>query len=157
MKKRTVPIILALIFILFLYVFANAFLLLDFSQDYRKIPNIEKVIFQRHRLSNIYYKRCFWGLCKSEPPVEFKPYHSDIPVLGIETLKDIIGEHNEIGQAVISPDSNYILYCELEYDYYNSGMTDDEYCYYRVYDVNTKEIITIYQGYKEWYNIGWLE
>ncbi|MBD5453613.1 MAG: hypothetical protein HDR30_04700, partial [Lachnospiraceae bacterium] len=74
-------------------------------------------------------------------------------------LLDSIDTENEIRQSVYSPDKKYILYCEKEYNYTKSDMTmtDDEYCYYRVYVIDTKEIITIYQGYREWYDLLWLE
>ena len=62
---------------------------------------------------------------------------------------------NTIDQLQISPNEKYILYREIEYGYYGDGMTGDEYCYYQILDLETGNIITIYQGYQEWYNISW--
>lgn len=62
---------------------------------------------------------------------------------------------NSIDQIEISPNEKNILYRETEYGYHGDGMTGDEYCYYRILDIETGTIITIYQGYQEWYNISW--
>ncbi|MBD5555844.1 MAG: hypothetical protein HDQ95_11040 [Roseburia sp.] len=44
-----------------------------------------------------------------------------------------------------------------KYDYKNTGITDDEYCYYRVYEIETGKNITIYQAYRAWYNLFWFD
>ena len=62
---------------------------------------------------------------------------------------------NTVEQIVISPDEQYILYQEIEYGYYGGYTSDDEYCYYRVVRVDSGETITIYQGYREWYELSW--
>ena len=72
-------------------------------------------------------------------------------------LLDCINTENKIRQSIYSPDKKYILYCEIEYGYNGTGITDDEYCYYRVYEIETGNIITIYQAYREWYNLFWFE
>ena len=72
-------------------------------------------------------------------------------------LHDLIDTDNVIRQSLYSPDMEYILYCEIEYDHTQSGMTDDEYCYYRVYDIRSGKNTMIYQGYREWYNLFWFE
>ncbi len=72
-------------------------------------------------------------------------------------ISDCIETDNEIRQSIYSPDKKYILYCEIEYDHYKTGITDDEYCYYRVYEIETDQITTIYQAYREWYDLAWME
>lgn len=130
-----------------------AFLPLDFSQEYRNAPNVENIIFQSNRQRDKFYIRCFWGLRKTKTPMDFESYQSDVTIKNL--LGNIVDERNQIRQAVVSPDGNYILYCEIQSGYKKTGLTDDEYCYYRVYNTKTSEIVTIYQGYQEWYNLGY--
>ncbi len=66
-----------------------------------------------------------------------------------------IREKNEIWQAIYSPEGNYILYCEIEWGARGTELTDDEHCYYRVYNMATGEIVTIYDAYREWYELYW--
>lgn len=127
---------------------------LDFSQDYKEIPGVENIVFQPNGRQNQFYKRTFWGLERTDAPAT--PISSeDDAVWEIDAFKDL-AESISVRQAIFSPDGNYILYCELEYNYTNSGLTDDEYCYYKVFDITTGEVIQIYGGYKEWYNLAWL-
>ena len=53
---------------------------------------------------------------------------------------------------VISPDGSLVLYQEIEY---RSSVTDDEECYYRVLNLVTNEVTTIYSGYREWLGYIW--
>ncbi len=131
-----------------------AFFPLDFSQDYKAISGIENVVFQRNGSSN-FYKRCFWGLERTDAPATPISSKDDETVWEIEAFADL-AEKTSIRQAILSPDGSYILYCELEYNYKNTGLTDDEYCHYKVFNVDTGEIVQIYGGYKEWYNLDWL-
>lgn len=62
---------------------------------------------------------------------------------------------NDISQAIGFPDGRYILYCEIVHNYYKTDMSDDEYCYYRVYDIETGTIVTIYAGYRQWFDLDW--
>lgn len=150
-----IGVIIAVIWLL--YVIACFFIRLDFSQDYHEIPGIENIIFQRNGRSEQYYKRCFWGLSRTEVPERFENYSADTSALVISELLNIIDVNHYIRQAVFSPDKNYILYCEIEAHYKKIGVTDDEYCYYKVCEVKSGEIITIYHTYREWYNLDWLE
>lgn len=71
---------------------------------------------------------------------------------------DSIKVEDAIEQIVFSPDNRYILYVEKDYGYYHKGnVTDDEYVYYRVYDIESKELITIYEGYRAFYKMEWQE
>ena len=132
-----------------------AFTPLDFSQDYKEIHGVENIIFQPNGRQNQFYKRTFWGLERTDVPTTPISWEDDKAVWEIEAFVDV-AEQTRIRQAILSPDGNYILYCELEYNYKNTGLTDDEYCYYKVFDIATGEVVTIYGGYKEWYNLGWL-
>lgn len=132
-----------------------AFSPLDFSQDYKEITGVENIVFQPNGRRDLFYKRSFWGLERADAPaIAIRP-EDDEAVWEVGAFADMV-ESTSIRQAILSPDGNYVLYCELEYNYKNSGLTDDEYCYYKVYDIATGEVVTIYSGYKEWYNLGWL-
>lgn len=138
---------------LILFQVLNIILPLDFSQDYRKVPGIERIVF-RDNWSEVYYERCFWGLKKSSVPVEEKHEIDATTLREMGALEDNISDH-QIREAVLSPDGNYVLYCEKEYNYTGSGLTDDEYCYYQVYSIDSGETVIIYGGYKEWYDLYW--
>lgn len=155
MKKRIVKSIMAAAVVMLLCMMANLIFPIDFSQDYRKISGIENIIFQSNAQRDRFYKRCFWGLVRTEAPVSFSQQKKDEVFLKTDVLQQYINSGNQISQIVVSPDGNYILYCEIDYNYKNTDMTDDEYCYYRVYDVKSKEVITIYEGYKEFYRLDW--
>lgn len=133
---------------------AGIILPLDLSQDYRSIPGIENIVFCTY-VDNTAYKRCFWGLRRAEPQQEYEVAKNGEVVPEAEALAETFEGKRELQQAVLSPDGNYILYKEILYDYTHSKMTDDEYCYYRVYDRRTGEITTIFQGYRKHYKIGW--
>lgn len=110
----------------------------DFTQDYRKIDSVEKIIFTNNWTKKSYC-RSFWGLqeCKTGNQDSFKD------------------EWFDENRTVYSPDGKYFLYVEVEYNYYNSTLTDDEYCYYKVKDLETGEEVTVYQGYRQWYAFHW--
>lgn len=136
-----------------LYSGIKFFLPFDISQDYRKVQGIENIIFGRSWGQQC-YKRVFWGLQRIEDP---QTDYSEICWESDDSkheLLDCIDTDNSIWRSVYSPDKKYILYCEI---HHCSGVTDDEYCYYRVYEIETGKIITIYQAYKEWYNLAWLD
>ncbi len=132
-----------------------AFTPLDLSQDYKDIPGIENIIFQPNGKQNQFYKRTFRGLKQTEAPTIPISAEDDEAVWEIDAFVDLT-ENTYICQAIISPDGNYILYCEIKYNYKGTGITDDEYCYYKVFNITTGEVLQIYGGYREWYNLGWL-
>lgn len=150
-KKYVLWLVLFIVVLVSSYLLA--FLPVDFSREYRKIPDVENIIFKPSGQSDRYYKRCIWGLGRTEAPAQFRQYQSvqHIP----EALQDMADNGNQVCQAVFSPDGKYILYSEIAYNYKNSGLTDDEYCYYKIYNIETKETVTIYQAYREWYNLDW--
>ena len=139
-----------------LYSGIKFFLPFDISQDYRKVQGIENIIFGRSWGQQC-YNRVFWGLQRIE---DSQTDYSEIcweSDDSMHELLDCIDTDNTICQSVYSPDKKYILYCEIKYNYTKSDITDDEYCYYRVYEIETDKIITIYQAYKEWYDLAWLD
>ena len=139
-----------------LYSGIKFFLPFDISQDYRKVQGIENIIFERSWGQQC-YKRVFWGLQRIEDPqIDYSEICWESDGSKYELL-DCIDTDNSIWRSVYSPDKKYILYCEIKYNYTKSDMTDDEYCYYRVYEIETGKIITIYQAYREWYNLAWLD
>ena len=127
---------------------------LDFSPDYHKIEGVENIVFHSN-WGNHLYQRCFWGLRKAGDTIEFKDQNESERMQMISELKRYVHSENSIRQAVASPDGKYILYCEIEYNYYKTDITDDEYCYYRVYEIETGDIVTIYKGYRQWYDLDW--
>lgn len=144
------------IFVWLLYSGARTFLKIDLSQGYLNVQGIENIVFERNGRHQC-YKRSFWGLEEIE---DFQVNRSDMSYESddsIYEISDFIDTDNEIRQSIYSPDKRYILYCEIEYDYKNTGITDDEYCYYRVYEIETGKIITIYQAYRAWYNLFWFD
>lgn len=152
-RSKGIIIFIGLVILAGVFYF-GIFLPLDFSQDYRKVQGIENIVFQQNRDGQC-YKRCFWGLRKTESP---QTDHSDMSYesdASIYELSNFINTDNEIYQSIYSPDKGYILYCEIEHK--GTGVTDDEYCYYRVYEIETDKIITIYQAYKEWYHLFWVD
>ena len=144
-------ILLIPIIVLFLSC-AKMFFHIDLSQDYRKIDGVENIIFCRQEQS---YKRCFWGLKSIDGQLELPEQDQRAQKALAEELKQLIDCKNTIDAAVFSPDGRYILYCEIDYNHYKTDMTDDEYCYYRIYDTDTKKIVTVYKGYREWFDLSW--
>lgn len=138
----------------FLAVCAKMFFRLDFSQGYRQIEGVENIVFRDNWKKQL-FQRKFWGLGKAKEGTGFNEHDGVEQQLWIEELEGYIHSDNTIVKAVPSPDGKYILYCEIDYNYYGSDMTDDEYCYYRVYQIETSEIVTIYQGYRQWYDLDW--
>lgn len=150
---------------------------LDFSQDYRKIQEVDTIRFQDNWSGKI-YGRAFWGL---RPVGRLENGMQDSDSEAASTVGDdlwygydsqeehiflghLVGEIEEIydtqysvSQIVLSPDDRYILFCEIEYGVNGGYSTDEEYCYYRVIDRETGERYTVYAGYREWYRVYWEE
>lgn len=105
---------------------------LDFSQEYRQVDGVEKIRFQDKRDHKI-YARTFWGL---------RPVGKD------ESSQSNI-------QDVKKMDDKYTLFCEKEYGVNGGYSTDEEYCYYKVVDIETGEQYTVYAGYRQWFDVYW--
>lgn len=154
-RQKTLLIFLIIPFTLctiFLYSSAKKFFHLDFSQNYQEIEGIENIIFCDQGLL---YKRTFWGLKSIGEPAAFHKTNTEEQKRLREALQRAINCENTIDSAISSTDKRYILYCEIKYNYKGSGITDDEYCYYRIYDTDTGKITTIYKGYQEWFDLNW--
>lgn len=156
--SKAITILIGVLFLWLIFPSIKSFLRLDISQNYLKVQGVKNIVFECNWKRQC-YKRCFWGLKKVQ-----RPQAADKDILcesddSLYELLDSIDTDNEIHQSIYSPDMKYILYHEIEYNYAKSDMTmtDDEYCYYKVYVIETNEIITIYQGYREWYDLLWLE
>lgn len=147
----TIAISIAMILLLWILAFTP----FDFSQDYKEIPEIENVVFQRNGNRDIFYKRTFWGLKRRKAPAKAIEQTVDEAVREIDAFAELM-ENTDIHQAIFSPDGDYILYCEIIYNYKGTGVTDDEYCCYKVFDIATGESVQIYGGYRAFYNLGWL-
>lgn len=158
LKKNTFLILLIVggillipIIVLFLSC-VKMFFHIDLSQDYRKIDGVENIIFCRQEQS---YKRSFWGLKGIDEQIELPEQEQRAKKALAKELEQMLDCENTVDMAVSSPDGRYILYCEIDYNHYKSDMTDDEYCYYRIYDTDTKKIVTVYKGYREWFDLFW--
>ena len=163
-KKRKFDIVISILGLLIISVFVwvvyNVVYIafpIDLSQEYRKIPEVENIVFHEN-WGDKYFKRSFWGLKEIENPVDFQENEGG-KALEVPFLKEVLDEHDWIEQAVTSPNGKYILYCEIQYGYKDpgGGMTDDEYCYYRVYNIDTGEVVAIYEGYRKWFEVCWNE
>ena len=126
---------------------------IDFNQEYRKVEDIE-TIFLKDNWENQLYQRSFWGLKKSHKELKLNDQNQEKV---LNELYSFIDSDDSIDQAVYSPNHQYILYRELEYNDYQSNVTDDVYCYYKIYSLKTGNIIEFYKGYREWFDIAWQE
>lgn len=165
---------------------------LNFSQEYRKVDSVEKIIFREHWYNKI-YTRTFWGLCsvgqagkendrltdvETAEYEEAKMTWPDADVYDVSESRDdavwydrsekkifvgnLAGESTDsfdtqypVTQLVFSPDGKYVLYCEIEYGVNGGYSTDEEYCYYRVIELETRAMYTVYDGYREWFEVYW--
>ena len=160
LKKVLLPLLLFLVSLPLLWLLCAGVKMwfhLDFSQSYRSVPGVESIVFWDSREKQA-YTRTFWGLKKAAAPTVF----SEPDTARQEEAAAILAEHIQHGSsacvldiALVSPDGRYIVYREVEYNYYKSDMTDDEACTYRVFDIETGRISTIYKGYREWFRLDW--
>ena len=124
----------------------------DFSQDYRSIDRYENIFFKDSQ-SDQCFRLCAWGLIRTVSYSGFQEHREtiDIPYDEYQSLvENADGEY--IWQAVSSPDGRYILYVVRVC---SSGITDDEYVYYKVYSVSDGTSTTIYSGYRQFLQVDW--
>ena len=158
---------------------------LNFSQEYRKVQAAEQIRF-RDAWSGKVYKRYVLGLkpvgrCEKSPEEE-KPLVSwlDTSVYDVTASGELVawydweedgvflgnaeGEiqkkfdvmyHGE--ELAFSPDENYLLFYEQQWGWSGGYTTDDEYCYYRVNDLENGTQYTVYEGYREYWQVYWEE
>ena len=60
-------------------------------------------------------------------------------------------------ELAFSPDENYLLFYEQQWGGAGGYTTDDEYCYYRVIDLEDGTQYTVYEGYREYWQVYWEE
>lgn len=75
--------------------------------------------------------------------------------LGGEILCSYDIQYDTVERIVFSPDDKYVLYYEKEYGVNGGYSSDEEYCYYKVIDIETGEQYTIYAGYRQWFDVYW--
>lgn len=170
---------------LLLAAFLRMSLHLNFSQEYRKVQAAEQIRF-RDAWSGKVYKRYVLGLkplgrCEESPEEEKPPvswldtsvydvtasgelvawydWEEDVVFLGnaegeIQKRIDVMYHGEELA---FSPDENYLLFYEQQWNWSGSDMTDDDYCYYRVIDLADGTQYTIYKAYREYWQVYWEE
>lgn len=153
---------------------------LDFTQDYRQVEEIGQLRFWDRRSGKVYIRYTF-GLRPAEKredvPEQEKPVLSwlDMGVYDVtdsgesvawyDWKKDAVFIGNAQGEIqktfdvvydveklAFSPDERYLLVYEIDY---RGEITDDEYCYYRVVDLEDGTRYTVYGGYREWFRVYW--
>lgn len=84
--------------------------MMDLSQEYTSIDNYEGIILKDYD-TNTAYKRSFWGLTKTDEPVDFSYHGENLNSNARKTLERLApGNAGHIGQCTISPDGRKILY-----------------------------------------------
>lgn len=155
---------------------------LDFSQEYRQVEAAGQLRFWSSWSKKVYI-RCPFGLRPIEKrediPLEEKPALTwlDTSVYDVTDsrrtaawydwkedkifLGNVEGEVQDsydvlydCERLAFSPDGRYLLNYEIEY---GGEITDDEYCYYRVIDLEDGTQYTVYSGYREWFWVYWEE
>lgn len=152
---------------------------LDFTQDYRQVDEIGQLRFW-DRSGKVYIRYPF-GLRpiekREDVPEQEKPalFWLDTNIYdvmdsgGLVALYDWRGSKIFLGSKdgevresfdvaydakmlAFSPDGRYLLVYEIDY---RGEITDDEYCYYRVIDLEDGTWYTVYAGYREWFRVYW--
>ena len=158
---------------------------LNFSQEYRKVQVAEQIRF-RNAWSGKVYKRYALGLksvgqCEESPEEEPPPVSwLDTSVYDVTASGELVAWYDWEEDAVFlgnaegeirkridvmyhgeklafSADENYLLFYEEQWNWSGSDMTDDEYCYYRVIDLEDGTQYTIYSAYREYWQVYWEE
>lgn len=153
---------------------------LDFTQDYRQVDEIGQLRFWDSWSEKVYIRYPF-GL----RPIEKREDISEEEKPTLFWLDTIIYDVADAGGLVawydwrerkiflgsadgevresfdvtydakklaFSPDGRYLLVYEIDY---RGEITDDEYCYYRVIDLEDGARYTVYAGYREWFRVYW--
>lgn len=125
---------------------------LDLSQEYRSIDGYDNIVFKDNRNTQCFHL-CAWGLVKTKNTDGFADHRN--PDQASSEYQLIVEKSNaeHVWQVVPSPDGKYILYVEKKYS--GSGITDDEYVYYKVYSVDDGTTVTVYSGYRQYLLVDW--
>lgn len=155
---------------------------LDFSQDYRQVEEIEKLRFWDSWNGKVYIRYPFglrpvekredvpeqekkafswldtgvYDSADSGDRVAWYDWEEDAVFLGnaggeIQKTFDVV---YDVKKLAFSPDGRYLLVYEIDY---RGEITDNEYCYYRVIDLEDGTQYTVYSGYREWFRVYWEE
>lgn len=153
---------------------------LDLSQEYRQVEAIGQLRFRSSWDEKVYIRYLF-GLRpiekRDDVPKQEKPtlawldtsvydvtdsggqaawydWKEDKIFLGnVEgEVQDSFDVLYDCERLAFSPDGRYLLNYEIEY---GGEITDDEYCYYRVIDLEDGTQYTVYSGYREWFFVYW--
>ena len=127
---------------------------MNINLNYQEITGVENIRFRSNPSKHL-YQRTFWGLEKSNQKSAYKGFDLDQKELLIDELKNYVNNETLIDRAILSPNQDYIVYREIESNYFNSNESYDEYCYYKIYDRKTKKSQIIYEGYQEWFDLEW--
>ncbi len=154
---------------------------LDFTQDYRQVDEIGQLRFW-DRSGKVYIRYPF-GLRpiekREDVPEQEKPalFWLDTNIYDVMDSGGLVAWYDWRGSKIFlgstdgevresfdvaydakklafSPDGRYLLVYEIDY---RGEITDDEYCYYRVIDLEDGIWYTVYAGYREWFRVYWEE
>lgn len=154
---------------------------LDFTQDYRQVDEIGQLRFW-DRSGKVYIRYPF-GLRpiekREDVPEQEKPalFWLDTNIYDVMDSGGLVAWFDWRGSKIFlgstdgevresfdvaydakklafSPDGRYLLVYEIDY---RGEITDDEYCYYRVIDLEDGIWYTVYAGYREWFRVYWAE
>ena len=154
---------------------------LDFTQDYRQVDEIGQLRFWA-RSGKVYIRYPF-GLRpiekREDVPEQEKPalFWLDTNIYDVMDSGGLVAWYDWRGSKIFlgstdgevresfdvaydakklafSPDGRYLLVYEIDY---RGEITDDEYCYYRVIDLEDGIWYTVYAGYREWFRVYWAE
>lgn len=152
---------------------------LDFSQEYRQVDEIGQLRFW-DRSGKVYIRYPF-GLRpiekREDVPEQEKPalFWLDTNIYDVMDSGGLVAWYDWRGSKIFlgstdgevresfdvaydakmlafSPDGRYLLVYEIDY---RGEITDDEYCYYRVIDLEDGTWYTVYAGYREWFRVYW--
>ncbi len=152
---------------------------LDFTQDYRQVDEIGQLRFW-DRSGKVYIRYPF-GLRpiekREDVPEQEKPalFWLDTNIYDVMDSGGLVAWYDWRGSKIFlgstdgevresfdvaydakmlafSPDGRYLLVYEIDY---RGEITDDEYCYYRVIDLEDGTWYTVYAGYREWFRVYW--
>lgn len=155
---------------------------LDFSQEYRQVEEISQLRFWDSRSGKVYIRYPFglrpieklediseeekpallwldtgvYDIADSGSQVAWYDWEEDAVLMGnargeIQRTFDV---DYDVEKLAFSPDGRYLLVYEIDY---RGEITDDEYCYYRVIDLENGAWYTVYAGYREWFRVYWEE
>lgn len=155
---------------------------LDFSQDYRQVDEIGQLRFWDRWGGKVYIRYPF-GLRPIEKredvpePEKLAFFWLDAGVYDVTDSGELVAWYDgkedavfignargeiqktfdvvyDVEKLAFSPDGRYLLVYEIDY---RGEITDDEYCYYRVIDLEDGVQYTVYGGYREWFLVYWEE